>query len=293
MRNWLHGWRNWSRTSDSVSQARLVAGQPEGWPHAESAMSTLNTRKLVDRLHVLESVALVPRVASTNLVARRIVNECIESDLSLPQAIIIAREQFAGIGRNARTWSSPPGKGIYATTLLTVTPAELPLVPLQLANIVASFLQDEFGIDAGVKWPNDILVARQKIAGILIEARMNEDRAFTVIGTGINVEPVEHENRPNAISIRDVARRTFHGIDDATERFVLHLDRRLGERFDRERTLAEWRRFSIHQTGDRIDCILGDRTVSGAWAGIDEHGRALLRQDGETLAVSAGDLILA
>lgn len=256
-------------------------------------MITLDTRALVDRLRTLESVALIPRVASTNLVARRIVNECIENELSLPNAIIIAGEQFAGIGRNARKWSSPPGKGIYATTLFTVTPAELPVVPLQLANIVASYLRETFGIDARIKWPNDVLVSRRKIAGILTEARMNEERAFLIIGTGINVEPADHDERPNAVAIRDVASRSFSGIADATERFILHIDRRLGERFGRDDVLAEWKSLAVHEPGDPIECVLGERTITGSWAGIDDQGRALLRQGSETVAVSAGDLILA
>ena len=256
-------------------------------------MTGLDTRDLVDRLTTLESVALIPRVASTNLIARRIVGECIGNELSLPQAIIIAGEQFAGTGRNARKWSSPPGKGIYATTLFTVTPEELPFVPMQMANIVASFLQDNFGIDAAIKWPNDILVDRKKIAGILIEARINEDRAYLVIGTGVNVDPAEHEDRPNAVAIRTVAKRNFSGITDATEQFILHIDRRLGERFEGKRVLREWNERAIHREGDRIECTLADRTVSGTWAGIDEHGRALLRDGDETIAVSAGDLILS
>jgi len=57
--------------------------------------------------------------------------------------------------------------------------------------------------------------------------------------------------------------------------------------------LAEWRSLSVHRPGDRITCVLGDRTIEGAWSGIDEHGRALLRDGGETVRVSAGDLILA
>ena len=87
-------------------------------------MIHLDTRSIVRNLRTIESIALIPRVASTNLVARKIVNECIENELSLPQAMIIAGEQFAGRGRNDRTWSSPAGKGIYATTLLTRTARE-------------------------------------------------------------------------------------------------------------------------------------------------------------------------
>ena len=51
---------------------------------------------IVRNLKAIESVAVIPRVASTNLIARRIVTECIENELSLPQAMILAGEQFAG-----------------------------------------------------------------------------------------------------------------------------------------------------------------------------------------------------
>jgi BirA family biotin operon repressor/biotin-[acetyl-CoA-carboxylase] ligase len=253
----------------------------------------VNIRAIVTNLKALESLAVISRVASTNLVARRVVNECIENELSLPQAMIVAGEQTAGRGRNERSWSSPAGKGIYATTLLTRRVSELPLVPLEMANIVASYLREVFAIEARIKWPNDILAGGRKIAGILIEARVQEDRAYLLIGTGINVEPVVDPQRPNAVSIRELARHTFDGIDQATTAFVEHVDARLARPLEHDRVLDEWRRLAIHRTGDRITCILGDRTVSGTWGGIDEHGRAVLRQGGEVITVSAGDLILA
>ncbi len=255
-------------------------------------MIQLDTREIVPRLHAIESLALIPRVASTNLVARRIVNECIENELSLPQAMIIAGEQFEGRGRNDRRWSSPPGKGIYATTLLTRSVQELPLVPLAMANIVASYLRETFAIDARIKWPNDILVGGKKIAGILIEARIQEDRAFLLIGTGINVEPVSDEARPNATAIREVSSRGFDGIDGATLAFIEHVDARLTQPLEHDKVLRDWRALCVHQAGDRIQCVLGDRTVTGTWAGIDEQGRALLRNGDDTLTISAGDLLL-
>src|SRR5207245_7383425 len=130
-----------------------------------ATMIQIDTRRLVERLKTIESIALIPRVASTNLIARRIVAECIENELSLPQAMIIAGEQFAGIGRNARPWSSPAGKGIYATTLLTRPASILSLIPLAIANIIVTYLHDVFGVGAGIKWPNDVVVEVKKIAG--------------------------------------------------------------------------------------------------------------------------------
>lgn len=256
-------------------------------------MIELDTRDIVRGLRTIESLAVIPRVASTNLVARRIVNECIENELSLPQAMIIAGEQTAGRGRNDRQWSSPAGKGIYATTLLTRTARELPLVPLAMANIVATFLRETYGLDARIKWPNDVLVGGKKIAGILIEARLNEERAYMLIGTGVNVEPVQDEARPNAITISEAAPKNFTGISDATRAFIEHVDEQLSTPFEREAVLAEWRALAVHQTGDRIQCVLGDRTVSGTWDGIDDEGRAVLVTSDGTIAVSAGDIIMS
>jgi len=251
----------------------------------------IDTHALVPRLRALESLAVIPRVASTNLVARRIVVECVNNELSLPQAMIIAGEQFAGRGRNDRQWSSPAGKGIYATTLLTRPVQELPLVPLAIANILASFLRETYKIDARIKWPNDILVDGKKIAGILIETRVQDDRAYLMIGTGINVEPVKDDARPNAIAISEVA-RNFTGIADATVAFIEHMDARLAQPLEHDRVLDEWRSLSVHKAGDRIHCVLNDRTVAGTWVGIDEEGRAQIRSGGEVIAVSAGELMI-
>ncbi len=256
-------------------------------------MHAIDTRQIVPGLRTLESLAVIPRVASTNLVARRIVNECIDNELSLPQAMIIAGEQFAGRGRNDRSWSSPAGKGIYATTLLTRPTRVLPLVPLAMANIVASYLRETFAIDARIKWPNDILVGGRKIAGILIEARVQDERAYLLIGTGVNVEPVQDDARPNAVSISEVSPRELHGIGTATVAFIEHVDARLSRELDRESVLNEWRSLSVHRDGDRIHCILGDRTIDGTWAGIDEDGRALIRSGSTVMPVSAADIVLA
>lgn len=252
----------------------------------------LDTKTIVPRLKVIESLAVIPRVASTNLVARRIVTECIENELSLPQAMIIAREQIAGRGRNDRQWSSPPGKGIYATTLLSRPAHELPMIPLAIANVVATYLRDTYAIDARIKWPNDILVGGKKIAGILIEARIQDDRAFLLIGTGINVEPVEDETRPNAVAMSEVSSRDLGGIDTATLAFIEHVDEQLAHPFEHDAVLAEWRRLSVHEKGDRIYCVLGERTIEGTWIGIDEQGRALIESGGRTMSVTAADIVL-
>lgn len=253
-------------------------------------LDTINTREIVPRLRALESLAVIPRVASTNLIARRVMNECIDNELSLPHAMIVAGEQFAGRGRNDRSWSSPAGKGIYATTLISRPVGELPLIPLAMANIVASFLRETFSIDARIKWPNDVLVSGRKIAGILIEARVQEERVYLLIGTGINVEPVRDDERPNAIAISEVSPRGFTGVENATLAFIEHVDAALAAPLEHDAVLSQWRELSVHEPGDRIHCVLHDKAIDGTWNGIDEQGRALLNTPEGPLAVSAGDL---
>jgi BirA family biotin operon repressor/biotin-[acetyl-CoA-carboxylase] ligase len=250
----------------------------------------IDVRALAGRLTTIRSIAYIPRVTSTNTIARRVVQECVENEIPIPEAVIIAGEQTGGRGRGARTWSSPAGKGIWATVLHTLPTERLSVLPLRIATIVASFLRDTFDADARIKWPNDILVDGRKIAGILIEGRNHDGDTYVIIGTGINVFP-SAELPDTAVALTDVARRDHVDLESATTAFVEHLDRELGQVVDAGEVVSAWRALSVHRRGDRISCTIGDRHVEGTWLDIDDHGRALLRQGDETIPVSAGDLI--
>lgn len=252
----------------------------------------MDVRKLIDGLRVIESVALMPSVSSTNEIGRRVLNECIENENDLPRAIIVAREQTAGRGRNARSWHSPKDRGIYATTLMMLEPAQTRLLPLRVGVTVAKFLRDTFAIEAKLKWPNDVLVGGKKIAGILIESRPRESEMFLVIGTGINVQPLGADAPPNVVSVAEVSRRDAVDLDTATVAFIEAMDSFLAGFGADESLLDEWQFLAVHSSGDRIECVLGDKTISGTWQGIDESGRAMIRKGTETIYVSAGDLIL-
>lgn len=254
-------------------------------------MTSMNLDQILSRLESLESLALIPRVSSTNALGRRVVHECIENDVALPRAMIVAREQYAGEGRASRSWSSPAGKGIYTTTLVMREPHEISLIPLETANFVVRFLKETYGIRAGVKWPNDILVDNRKIAGILIEARNHDGQVYIAIGIGINV--LNSEAVPaTAISIEELKQEPPVDLDEATTAFVEAFDKELKLRPAHESTIDDWNRSSVHQRGDRISCNVGGRIVQGTWIGIDDNGCVLLRSGDETVRISAGDLIL-
>ena len=252
---------------------------------------TIDVRALTDRLERIESVALLARAESTNLLGRRVLQECVENRLALPSAIIIALEQTGGRGRSGRAWYSPGGRGIWATTLHTRDSRELPLLPLQVAVSIARFARDEFGVDARIKWPNDIMVDGAKLGGILIEARAHNGNALLIIGTGINVLPLGEGAPPDTSSLAEAA-KTGVELDTAIEKFVEAIDRDLFRPYDPEAILAAWRALTIHREGDRIAFALGTERIEGTWAGIDDTGRARIRTAEGIREISAGDLIL-
>jgi BirA family transcriptional regulator, biotin operon repressor / biotin---[acetyl-CoA-carboxylase] ligase len=256
-------------------------------------MTQIDVHRLVRLMRKIESVALLDRTVSTNAVARRVVTECIENDIPLPSAAIVAKEQTGGRGRGSRSWYSPAGRGIYATALHTRPVETLGYLPLEIATVIAGFLRETYDLDAKIKWPNDILVDGNKIAGILIEARIHGPNAYTLIGTGINIEPLGTGAPEGSVSVGELTHRQVAETGSATQAFLEYLDRRLHHPREREEVLDEWRRRTVHSTGDRIVCTIGDRKVAGSWGGIDENGSAMLRTSEGTVYVSGGELIIA
>ncbi|MEC3978101.1 biotin--[acetyl-CoA-carboxylase] ligase [Amycolatopsis sp. H20-H5] len=109
------------------------------------------------------------------------------------RTVLIAEEQTAGVGRRARSWSSPKGAGLYLSVLLR--PREVAFSALGSLSVVAGLavrdVAARVGVDAVLKWPNDVLAgpARAKCAGILAEAIAAGD-VSVVVGIGLNVLPL-------------------------------------------------------------------------------------------------------
>jgi BirA family biotin operon repressor/biotin-[acetyl-CoA-carboxylase] ligase len=102
--------------------------------------------------------------------------------------VVIAESQTAGRGRFGRFWFSPRG-GIWLSTLIR-PPKEFPFLdslPLAGALAIAKPLAEQWEVDAKVSWPNDVVVGRRKIAGVLVESKVRgNELLFVVLGVGIN-----------------------------------------------------------------------------------------------------------
>ena len=252
-------------------------------------MTSDDLRALGTQLTTIESVAMIPTVHSTLELGARVLAECIENELPVPSAMILAWEQSKGRGRGERSWHSPPGMGIYATLTFTVPSEMAGLLPLSFAVATATFLRERWGVDAKLKWPNDVLVGRRKIAGILISARHHENNAYVAAGVGINLRPAE--NPPDrAVSVEELTGEPVD-LDQASEDFVRWFDGNFDRRKSAQDILSDWRALTIHQQGDPIRCLVGEEIVEGKWAGIDDAGRAMLDQSGTPVRIPAGDLV--
>ncbi len=135
-----------------------------------------------------EHVFVYGRVDSTNDVARTL------ADDGAPEGtVVIAREQSRGRGRGERTWFSPAGSGLYLSMLFRPEGLENPtLLPVLAGLGLAAQLSASFpNLSPRLKWPNDIMAADAKLAGILCEATWEgEAPRHLVVGVGINVKPL-------------------------------------------------------------------------------------------------------
>jgi BirA family biotin operon repressor/biotin-[acetyl-CoA-carboxylase] ligase len=134
---------------------------------------TLDTRRLGRRVLVFD------RLDSTSTLAASLADRD-DSD----GVTVLAHEQTAGRGQHGRTWTCPAGSGVLLSVLL-FPPPELrrPAILTAWAAVsVCETIQELSGLQAGIKWPNDVLIRGRKVCGILIEQRRG-----TVAGIGLNV----------------------------------------------------------------------------------------------------------
>jgi BirA family transcriptional regulator, biotin operon repressor / biotin---[acetyl-CoA-carboxylase] ligase len=106
-------------------------------------------------------------------------------------ATVAADEQTEGRGRLGRRWEAPPGRAILCSVLLRPdAPMALwPELSLVAGEAVAAALRDELGVDASLRYPNDVVVAGRKLVGVLPEARYGR----VVLGIGVNVNQTAAE----------------------------------------------------------------------------------------------------
>jgi len=211
--------------------------------------------------------------------------------------VIVADHQMSGRGRLDRTWETPPGTAVTFSLLLRPETAtrSWPWLPL-LAGYAVDRVIQSLGLDAGVKWPNDVLIADRKVAGILVERIDTPVGPAAVVGVGINVGlAADRLPVPTATSLEielgvpvdrtGVLVEVLNSIREAYESW--EFDGRVDGR-----PLAESYAAACVTVGRQVRVDLPDGSaLEGRAVGIDPTGRLVVDRQGQRHAVAAGDVI--
>lgn len=232
-------------------------------------------------------------VVSTNELAKELARKEAEEG-----TVVIAEEQTGGKGRMERVWYSPPGQGLWFSTILRpeIKPVDASKLTLVSAVAVAKTIREVADITAGIKWPNDVLVNQRKVAGILIEMSAEIDKInYLVLGIGVNVSldgtsipgeladiatSLEAENKLKVTRVELLA-ALLNNLDKLYEDF-------LAGKF--KQILNSWKEMSV-TLNRRVKVISGSEVEEGVASDLDEDGAlVLLKSDGSRKRILSGDV---
>ena len=233
------------------------------------------------------------RIASTNDVAL-----ALAADAGTEGLVVLADEQTAGRGRQGRIWHSPPGTGLYVSIVLRPARARIEggraagLLTLTAGVALAEAVEVVTALRVDIKWPNDLLVGRRKLAGILAESAAG-DLAQIVLGYGLNVSagalPAAVDRRATSLESElgrsvDRAALCAETLAAISTRYRDLLD----GRFDA--ILDAWRNRSPSSRGARVSWNTPAGAQSGVTDGIDERGALLVRVSDRVERIVGGEL---
>jgi BirA family transcriptional regulator, biotin operon repressor / biotin---[acetyl-CoA-carboxylase] ligase len=202
-------------------------------------------------------------------------------------ATAVADEQTSGRGRLGRAWQAPAGTAILCSVALR-PPADRRIAELSLVGgmAAADAIERALGLSAQIKWPNDVMVNRVKVAGVLAEAR----DGIVVLGIGINVNQTR-EQLPLDSATPAGSLRTIDGVVRDRAPVLAYLLERLEDSYDR---WLEGGIDALYNTLGARDFLRGRRVsfdgTSGIAVGIDRAGRLELDVDGGRRFVEGGEI---
>lgn len=239
------------------------------------------------------NVVVHQRIDSTHAWALRLIEQAESEEIVLPTTLVIAREQAHGQGRAGRLWVSPPG-GLYlswiSAGLEAPTIAMLPMIAAAAAHTAVGAL----GIErVEIKWPNDILVAGRKLAGLLVHSRHGATNWVTV-GMGINIDrapTIRDGSSTRAVAVADlIAGGDFVSISEIMVRIISE-ELQAGVTSPEEH-IERWKENLHHTSGDEMTVRAADGSlVRGRFTGLTDEGHLRLTVDGVEQIISAGDVI--
>jgi len=244
------------------------------------------------RSDLLDPDKITVRLKTRRVGRRVVVYDCTSStnDIAAEYArntdndglVVFAEAQTAGRGRTGAAWHSGHGESLLFSVVLTDCALANELLSLSCGVAIAGAIGEVGGHTARTKWPNDIILAGRKIAGILVESKQSRTARARIIGVGINCHQTEEafppELRHTAISLDQAARTRCNRVTLA-RRVLSSLDHWLtvaGQ--NGQRVIEAWDHLST-QLGQRITVAYNGRTSTGHCIGVDPEKGLILQLD--------------
>lgn len=271
---------------DSVSNKgyRLLS-QPDVVT-SEAILSKLQTN------YMGRQVFSYDEVTSTNTVAKQLADEGKEEG-----TLIVSDKQIQGKGRRGRYWESPKGSGIFMTVILKpmMKPVYASMLTLVAALALNDAITDLTGLEAKIKWPNDVVVNKKKVAGILTELSAEVDYInHIVVGIGVNVSmkdfPEELKDKATSLLLesgKSIGRaqliaKTMEYLECYYERFLKTHD--LSE-------LKETYSKVLINKDQVVRILTEDDSYTGVARGITDEGHLIVEKDNhERVEVYSGEV---
>ncbi len=277
--------------------------------------SSLNVEVLEDQLDtqffgVGDRLFYLPVIESTNTFAMQLAHQRPEEGV-----VVLTDSQTAGKGRQGRHWVDVSGRNVLSSILLR------PLFPHHLLVMVASLavvntIAETCNVSAAIKWPNDVLIADRKVAGILIETSHDlKGKMIAILGIGVNVngniqDLSEQFTNQTSLATTVTTLETVCGHPISREIFIAHLLKHIETDYfalQREaseissvslpvsrpvsRLIREQWRGQLSTLGRTISVQQRDIVISGIAEDVDDNGELLLRcHSGELVSITWGDV---
>jgi len=227
------------------------------------------------------------QVASTMDIARR------QARRSVPEGtVVIADEQTSGRGRIKRQWLTPGGN-IALSLILYPAVSDLPYLIMLASLAVVHSIETLTGLEAEIKWPNDVLIGGRKVCGILVESNSKtETVAYAIIGIGINIGLQVADFPDIAATATSLASELGRDVSriELLRRLLVEIEKQYLS--SRDSIFQGWRDRLI-TLGKSVQVSSGKSVMEGVAESVDRDGSLLLRHsDGTVSRIVAGDVTL-
>lgn len=239
-------------------------------------------------------VEVQPIIDSTNseLMRRIAAKQALESG-----TVVVAEMQQAGRGRRGRVWQSPFGANLYYSYYWRLDDGLQAAMGMSIAVGLAVYdtLKALYKLEIQLKWPNDIYLNNEKLAGVLVELDgQPQGPCQLVIGIGINLQMPESFSQQIDQAWTDLSQHSQQ-IDknQLVAYLTYHLEQRLAQysQTGLNDMYQQWNSLNVF-AGQCVELNTGHRSWSGICEGIDVNGGIRIRQDGEVKSYYGGEISL-